>query len=88
MTLECVSVFNFPATWAATFHLQGFNVVVRAIFGVTLPLVVRSTLLRQMDMGSLTRTQIWVRAIHTKGGQQQNKSAQELTRRDFYFCQV
>ena len=29
------------------------------------------TLLRQMDMGYLTRAHIWVRAVHTKGGQAQ-----------------
>ena len=29
------------------------------------------TLLRQMDMGSLTSAQTWVHAVHTKGGQAQ-----------------
>ena len=37
-------------------------------FRVSIPPDVRPTLLRQMDMGSLTYTQIWVRAVHTKGG--------------------
>ena len=48
---------------------------------VTVPPAVRRTLLRQMDMGSFTCAQIWVRAIRTKGGQAQTiKSPQELTR--------
>ena len=51
-------------------------------FRVSIPLTVRPTLLRQMDMGSLTWAQIWVLAAHTKGGSSTNKSAQELTRRD------
>ena len=38
-------------------------------FCVSIPPAVRPTLLRQMDMGSLTCTQIWVRAVHTKGHQ-------------------
>ena len=36
-------------------------------FRVSIPLAVRHTLLQQMDMGSLTYTHIWVRAIHMKG---------------------
>ena len=41
------------------------------------------TLLRQIDMGYLTCAQIWVRAVHTKGGQAQAiKYAPELTWRD------
>ena len=40
-------------------------------FRVSIPPAVRPTLLRQMDMGSLTCAQIWVRAVHTKGGQAQ-----------------
>ena len=36
-------------------------------FCVTIPPAVRPTLLRQMDMGSLTCAQTWVRAVHTKG---------------------
>ena len=42
----------------------------QCFFG-TLPPAVWPTLLRQMDMGSLTCAQIWVRAAHTKGGQAQ-----------------
>ena len=34
---------------------------------VFIPLAVRPTLLQQMDTGSLTRAQIWVRAVRTKG---------------------
>ena len=40
-------------------------------FYVSISLDVRSTLLRQMDMGSLTCTYIWVHAIHMKGDQAQ-----------------
>ena len=35
-------------------------------FRVSVPPAVRPTLLRQMDMGSLTCEQIWVRPVHTK----------------------
>ena len=41
---------------------------------------VRPTLLRQIDVGSLTCAQLWVRAVHVKVGSGTNKSAQELTR--------
>ena len=34
---------------------------------ISMPSAVRPTILRQMDMGSLTRGQIWVWAVHTKG---------------------
>ena len=40
-------------------------------FCVSILPVVRCTLLRQMDMGCLTCAQIWVCAVHTKGGQAQ-----------------
>ena len=40
-----------------------------------------TTLLRQMDMGSLACAQIWVRVVLTKGGPGTNKSAHLLTRR-------
>ena len=63
---------------------------------VTIPPAVRPTLLQQMDVGSLTYAQTWMRVIHTKigcvcvcggggvggGVSATNKSAQELTRRD------
>ena len=40
-----------------------------AVLCVTIPPTVRITLFRQMDTGSLTCAQIWVRAVlHTKGG--------------------
>ena len=42
----------------------------------------RPTLLRQMNMGSLTSAHIWVRLVHTKWGSGKNKSAQKLTLRD------
>ena len=58
-------------------------------FRVSIWPALRRTLLRLMDMGSLTCAQIWVRVIHTNakwreggGGSGTNKSAQELTRRD------
>ena len=38
---------------------------------VSIPPAVRPNLLRQMDLGSLTCAQSWVRAVHTKGGQAQ-----------------
>ena len=40
-------------------------------FHVFIPSAVRPALLRQMDMGSLTCAQIWVRAVHMNGGQAQ-----------------
>ena len=40
-------------------------------FHVSIPPAARTILLRQMDMGSLTCAHIWVRAVHTKGGQEQ-----------------
>ena len=40
---------------------------------VTIPLIVRPTLLRQIDTGSLTCVHIWMSAVHTKGGQAQTK---------------
>ena len=50
-------------------------------FCVTIPLAVTPTISRQMDTGSLTCTQIWVRVCRThEGGSGTNKSAQELTR--------
>ena len=56
-------------------------------FRVFTPPAVRPSPLRQIDMGSLTCAQTWVRALHIyiytrKGGQGTNKSAQELARRD------
>ena len=46
----------------------------------------RPTLLRQLNIGSLTCAQIWVRAVQIKreggGGAGTNKSALELTRKD------
>ena len=45
-------------------------------FRVFIPPAVMPTLLRQMDMGSLTCAQIWVRAVHAKA------QASQLTRRD------
>ena len=52
-------------------------------FRVSIPPAVRPALLRQMDIGSLTCAQIWVRSVHTKGwlGRNKSTSAQELTRR-------
>ena len=47
-------------------------------FCVTIPPAVRPTLLRQMDMGSLTCAQNWVLAVHTKGGPGACKQATEL----------
>ena len=57
-------------------------------FRVSIPPAVRPSLLRQMDVGSVTCAQIRVRAVHTMwGGQaQSNKSAKELTRRDRKKC--
>ena len=46
---------------------------------VSIPPAVRPTLLRQIRMESLTCAQVWVRAVHAKGGQAQKKSAHELT---------
>ena len=40
-------------------------------FRVSIPPAVMPTLLRQMDMGSLTWAQSWVRAVHTNGGETQ-----------------
>ena len=40
-------------------------------FRVAIPLDVRPTLLRQMDMRSLTCAQVWMRTVHPKGGQAQ-----------------
>ena len=40
-------------------------------FCVSIPLAVRPTLLQQMDIGSLTCAQTWVRAVHMKRGQAQ-----------------
>ena len=45
----------------------GFFSCVRC-FGVFIPPAVRPTLLRQIDMEYLTCAQIWVRAVHSKGG--------------------
>ena len=49
-----------PEIWAAFSCMQCFHIFI--------PPAVRPTLLRQMDMGSLTDAQIWVLAVHTKGG--------------------
>ena len=38
---------------------------------VSIPPAVRPIVLRRMDMESLTCAQSWVRAVHTKGGQEQ-----------------
>ena len=38
-----------------------------SVFCVSIPPAVRPTLLRQMDMRSLTCAQIWVHAVHMKG---------------------
>ena len=46
-------------------------------FRVSISSAVRLTLLRPVDMGSLTCAHIWVRAVHTKEGQAHYKSAQE-----------
>ena len=53
-------------------------------FRVSRSLAVGPTLLRHIDIGSLTCAQIWARAVDTKGGTESGKckSAQELTRRD------
>ena len=56
--------------------LPSFFVVVVVLpcvqcFRVSIPRFVRPTLLRQMNMASLTCAQIWVRAVHTKGSQAQ-----------------
>ena len=52
-------------------------------FRVSIPPTVKPTLLRQIDIESLTCAQIWVRAVHTiECGSGTNKSTQELTRRD------
>ena len=40
-------------------------------FRASIPPAVRSTLLGQMDIESLTCAYIWVRALHMKGGQAQ-----------------
>ena len=84
-----VTVFYFPAPWAATFRLRGFNLVY-ALFlcdHTSIPPAVRPPLLRQMDIGSLTCAQISVLAVHTNGGGSgTNKSAQELSRRDRKNC--
>ena len=52
-----------PAPWAATFRLQGFNLVYAVYLCDYIPPVVRPTVLLQMDMGSLTSTRFWVRAV-------------------------
>ena len=38
-----------------------------AVFSNSLPPAVMRTLLRQMDIGSVTCGQMWVHAVHTKG---------------------
>ena len=53
MTLACVTVFCF--------NPQSYGHLVHAVFCVTMPPAVRPTLLRQMDMESITCAQIWVR---------------------------
>ena len=50
-----------------------------AMCRVFIPAAVRPTLLRQMDMGSLTCAYRWVRTVRGSGT---NKSAHELTQRD------
>ena len=52
-------------------------------FHVSIPPAVRPTPLRRMDMGSsLTCAQIWVRAVHTEGGQAQTSPHKSRPRRD------
>ena len=46
----------------------------RILLLLSIPPAVRPSRLRQMDMGSLTRAQIWVRAVHTKGAGQAQTS--------------
>ena len=69
-TLEIRATFPLWK-WAAIVrrHQASFSCV--QCFRVSIPPDARHTLLRQMDMGSLTCAQIWVRAVHTKGGQGQ-----------------
>ena len=40
-------------------------------FRVSIPPAVMPTILRQMDLGYLTCAQMWMRTVHTKGGQAQ-----------------
>ena len=47
-------------------------------FRLSIPSAVRPTLLRQMDMGSLTGAQMWERAVHTQGGQAQRRLRKKL----------
>ena len=52
-------------------------------FCLTTSQAVKPTLLRHtIYMGSLTCVETWVRAVHSEGESDTNKSAQELTRRD------
>ena len=51
-------------------------------FRVSIPPAVRLTLLRQMDMGSLTCAQIWVLAVHAKGGQAQTSLHKSVTQKN------
>ena len=44
-----------------------FSSVVCAVFRFSIPPGVRPTLLRQMDVESLTCAYIWERVVHTKG---------------------
>ena len=56
----CVWPWHCKRLYGLTIFFQCFRVFI--------PLSVRLTLLQQMDMGSLTCAQIWVRAVHTRTG--------------------
>ena len=63
-----------------------FVLPVCSVFVVSIAPAVRHTLLPQMDMGCLTWAKIWVRAVHTKGGQAQtNLRKCWLVRKDKLF---
>ena len=61
--------------------LNNYQPSVCIAFCVTIPAAARPTLIRQMDMGSLTCAQMCVCHTH-EGGSGTNMYAQELTRRD------
>ena len=52
-----------------------------SVFVYFIPPTARTTPLRQMYLGSLTCAHIWVRAVHTKGGQRHK----EVCTSDFNF---
>ena len=73
MQYFCVTMYYIPTVKALRWPWAVDWAIVNCITSISqqkiIPPVMRRTLLRQMDMASLTCTQIWVHAVHTKGGQ-------------------